>query len=437
MHSEWEALIPYYVAGTLSKGETTRLEHHLSKCAECTKSVEEWRAIAGAVRDNAASQMRALPPLSRAVTVTARRQAAVIDYETVSRLATRRSNTPITLIAAAFTVILFGGLVALLVVRSFPRESEFVALLPTATVTIAASENGAPSLEPQIVVIEPTTTPVPTKERATPPSNPLPTEALATAAEPPTVIAPNPTQPLPPTQQIFPTFVLPTSTWTPEPPQPPTPMVVDGMGGGNGNADALSFAAPEIEGQAQTSLSMQSGSCEIRAAVSSAILYEGIGTDSAILGTISGDDILLPLGMSRGWYNVQYPDGKVGWVQQEMVYTTGNCADLPILGTGGAGNSLSEPTPIPPLVESPLVLIPANGINLRGGPGTDYPQVGTARSGESYHVEAQYTRQSRVWYRLTIPGAAPAWISASLVQLSPGNATVPRAETIPATPAAD
>lgn len=441
MHSEWEELIPFYVAGTLPKNETIRLENHLARCAQCTKAVEEWRAIAGAVRDNAAAQMRALPPLSRGVIQTARRQAAVIDYENVSRLATRRVNTPITLVAAVFTVLLFGGLLALFIARTLHRDSEGVALVPTSSA--AATEGtfidgtlaeGTPSLIPQIIVIEPTDTPVPTKGKASPTL--APTEApdqLPTAVQPPTLIEPNPTQ------QIFPTFVLPTSTPTviPTQPLPPTTMAVTGMGGGGNadtSADALTFSA-------QSSFSAQAAeACEIRAAVPSAILYTDTNTLSAIVGTIGASDVLAALGMSAGWYNAQSSSGAVGWVQQEMVYVTGSCSDLPILSTGNtAGNAMGavEPTPIPMLVESPLVTIPTSGINLRGGPGTDYALVGTARSGESYHVEAQYTRQGRVWYRLTVPGAAPAWISASLVQLSPANATIPAADSIPPTPSSN
>lgn len=67
LNKRWEALIPFYVAGTLSKQEVAAFEKHLATCAECRFAIEEWKMIASAVRAEAASQLRDLPPLAPAL----------------------------------------------------------------------------------------------------------------------------------------------------------------------------------------------------------------------------------------------------------------------------------------------------------------------------------------------------------------------------------
>ncbi|MFN8452756.1 MAG: zf-HC2 domain-containing protein, partial [Anaerolineae bacterium] len=84
MHNNWEELLPFYIAGTLPKNETTRLENHLSRCDECRRSLDEWRLIADVVRADASSQMRALPPLSNHVLRLAAQQATVRAQQPVT-----------------------------------------------------------------------------------------------------------------------------------------------------------------------------------------------------------------------------------------------------------------------------------------------------------------------------------------------------------------
>src|SRR4051812_19117902 len=127
MHNNWEELLPFYIAGTLSKPEAARLENHLAGCEECRKSLEEWRAIASVVRADAASQLSVLPPLSpQVLRLAAQQSASRASYPsypvpTVTLLPfkppTRASATSITLIAAVVTIIFFGGLVTFMLLR--------------------------------------------------------------------------------------------------------------------------------------------------------------------------------------------------------------------------------------------------------------------------------------------------------------------------------
>src|SRR5690606_39203077 len=133
MLDNWEALIPFYVAGTLSREETAHLEKVLAHNAEARRSLEEWRGIAAAVRADAARQLRDLPPLSAQVIAQANAQAADRRYFQPQIAASERSAAPvvkrraaplsITMLAAVFTVVIFGGLLAFMVLRGIdPRQ---------------------------------------------------------------------------------------------------------------------------------------------------------------------------------------------------------------------------------------------------------------------------------------------------------------------------
>src|SRR5690606_16697385 len=63
MHDRWQDQLPYYAAGTLDPAERAALEAHLSGCEACRAALETWMAIAGAVREDAATRVDALPPL--------------------------------------------------------------------------------------------------------------------------------------------------------------------------------------------------------------------------------------------------------------------------------------------------------------------------------------------------------------------------------------
>jgi anti-sigma factor RsiW len=41
-HADWKDLIPFYIAGTLSKTEMLQLERHLAECVSCRQDVNDW-----------------------------------------------------------------------------------------------------------------------------------------------------------------------------------------------------------------------------------------------------------------------------------------------------------------------------------------------------------------------------------------------------------
>ncbi len=157
MHNPWEEMIPFYIAGTLPRTDSQRLERHLSGCDECRHSLESWRAIAGVVRAQASGQMRDLPPLSPRVLEQAAqsgrgRRSTMTSAYAAAPEPRRYGSLPVTMIAAVITVVMFGGLLALMVLRGLPAPNATnVGLLPTVTETVSGT--------PQIIIIEPSASP--------------------------------------------------------------------------------------------------------------------------------------------------------------------------------------------------------------------------------------------------------------------------------------
>lgn len=338
MHNLWEEMLPFYIAGALPQAEARRLERHLEHCAPCSQSMNEWKLVAAAVRAEAASQMRALPALSADVLREAsqRMQSRVYQTADVPRLVQkpRQSGTTRTsalatqvsvALVAAFTVLVIGGVLALMLTSQPNPNADSVVLLPSATMTetalpvtdvpttqVSVTEivpTALPSSVPQIIVIEPSATPTVV----------LPTRVPPTSAPPPTQLSfvPPPTQMIP--AQNFPTFLPPPTT---------TPFVEEalamsiGMGGGGG--------------------------CTAQAAIPSGSvinLYALPRTDATVLTTISSADALTALAVSdNSWYQVQSAAGNVGWVQQGLVSASGNCDSLPVIPMETATDGDATPT---------------------------------------------------------------------------------------------
>lgn len=85
------------------------------------------------------------------------------------------------------------------------------------------------------------------------------------------------------------------------------------------------------------------------------------------------------------------------------------------------------PTPSPTFTPAaPIARVIAEPVNLRSGPGTDFPPLGIARLGEVYTLQGRSADGG--WYQICCVRDAPAWISASLI------ATEGITETLPILP---
>lgn len=116
------------------------------------------------------------------------------------------------------------------------------------------------------------------------------------------------------------------------------------------------------------------------------------------------------------------------WTATPVVFPT----ETPIPATATPEPTATPETP-PTATPDPVVRLTANqNINVRSGPGTNYPQIGTIGAGDTYEVEAQNPEGSWVQFNLNGQGA---WVAANLVSLSGSLETVEIAQNIPAPPA--
>ncbi len=91
------------------------------------------------------------------------------------------------------------------------------------------------------------------------------------------------------------------------------------------------------------------------------------------------------------------------------------------------------PTDTPPPPPAPLEAVVNDGpVNLRQGPGTNYPRLGQANGGDRLPVLGR--NQAGDWYQIRLPDGNVGWIAASLVTLSDPAAAIAVAADIPPPP---
>ncbi|MFN8375732.1 MAG: SH3 domain-containing protein [Anaerolineae bacterium] len=72
--------------------------------------------------------------------------------------------------------------------------------------------------------------------------------------------------------------------------------------------------------------------------------------------------------------------------------------------------------------------VTVNSANLRGGPGTEFDIVGTARRGDTFDIIAQTGEGDDVWY--LVDADDEMWIFSGVVQLDPADAEIPDVEDV-------
>ena len=93
----------------------------------------------------------------------------------------------------------------------------------------------------------------------------------------------------------------------------------------------------------------------------------------------------------------------------------------------------SIPTPTPSPIAG-TATVQSTSANLRAGPGTEYPVIGTAAQEDTLPITGRNLQGS--WLKVQVAGTKEAWIFARLVATDVQADTVPIA-AVPATPAAE
>ena len=155
----------------------------------------------------------------------------------------------------------------------------------------------------------------------------------------------------------------------------------------------------------------------------------GPGTNYPVYGVAPAGAQAVVIGVSedRGWWNITLPTDKVAagnaWVSAEYV-TAINTENIPVVPTP----PLPPDVGLPPVDENTPTVTNFEPLNVRSGPGTQYPSYGVAPINSIAPVIG--ISADGGWYAISIStDYAPdgvAWVSANYVTLSnPGGVEIP------------
>lgn len=128
-------------------------------------------------------------------------------------------------------------------------------------------------------------------------------------------------------------------------------------------------------------------------------LLDGPGTSYVNLGSLKHGATVNLLARFEHWLEVRLDTGTTGWVAAEHLQIGPGVIDrVEVLA--------SPPDPRPALVARPQ-----SAVNLRGGPGTAYPKVGTAGAESLLELVGRH----EAWLKVRTPAGKLAWVSSEVL----------------------
>jgi cell wall-associated NlpC family hydrolase len=150
-------------------------------------------------------------------------------------------------------------------------------------------------------------------------------------------------------------------------------------------------------------------------------LRDGPGTNYVGMTKLPAGAPLDLLARYQEWFQVQTPQGQVGWVTGELLAVGPGIVERVEMVT-------QIPDPNPALVG----FVRQARVNLRGGPGTAYGKLDTIGADTRLDLLARH----KDWFKVKTP-RGEGWVSSELVEVSPFvTRRVPVTQRIPALPAA-
>lgn len=205
---------------------------------------------------------------------------------------------------------------------------------------------------------------------------------------------------------------------------------------------AMLAAACAIFGIFAASTTFAQNTGVLAEAINSANLRAGTSTDTEIVGTIQIGTRYPVVGRSALYPWVLLGDivsfDPIGWVFVDLVTVTGDLSVVPVTEI----NVAAQPTPLPATFTPTPTLDPAlptftpapvtqptattsfavygdvsGEINLRYGPGADYPRLGGAFAGDRLEIVGYHT--TLAWVLVTYPSApnGAAWVSRDVLDI--------------------
>jgi cell wall-associated NlpC family hydrolase len=148
-------------------------------------------------------------------------------------------------------------------------------------------------------------------------------------------------------------------------------------------------------------------------------LRDGPGTAYVKIDGARGGTTIDLLSRFGDWFEVRLPGGRTGWVTGEFLQIAPGVVErIEVLP--------NAPDPNPALVAQA-----AASVNLRGGPGTAYPRLGTVGAGAQLDLLGRYQE----WLKVRTADGKTAWVSGEVLPVSAYiTRRVPVARDIPALP---
>ncbi|MBA3468229.1 MAG: SH3 domain-containing protein [Herpetosiphonaceae bacterium] len=149
-------------------------------------------------------------------------------------------------------------------------------------------------------------------------------------------------------------------------------------------------------------------------------LRDGPGTDYISLVKLSSGLEVSLVAQYEGWYQVETPDGNVGWVSAEYL------GMLP-----GVPERITVAESIPSSNPALVGYATDEGVNLRSGPSTKFESLGKLSNGAELSLLARHES----WIKVETARGTKGWISADLVDVSSFvKRRVPYTDNVPALP---
>lgn len=178
-------------------------------------------------------------------------------------------------------------------------------------------------------------------------------------------------------------------------------------------------------------------------AIGSANLRAGIGTDTEVVGTIQSGTRYPVVGRSAQFPWLLLGDivtyTPIGWVFADLVTVSGSLDVVPVSDLNVAAATplppatftptatldpsvpTTTPQPLPPASPTPSFSVfgsVSGEINLRYGPGADYPRLGGAFAGDRLEIVGHHV--TLPWVLVTFPSApnGVAWVSREVLEIT-------------------
>lgn len=175
---------------------------------------------------------------------------------------------------------------------------------------------------------------------------------------------------------------------------------------------------------------------------------KGPGTDYDVLGQILPENSYQVLSRDGDWWEIEIGGGQSGWIVNEFVADVdaaalaATAAIQPTSKIAAADQAATAPSAETAAAAQEAVAAAAvdfpsvsasQVLNLRGGPGTNFPVVGQLSSGTNYRILGK--NEVGDWWQIETGNGASAWVIGELVNAAGDTQSIAVAADIPEAPA--